>query len=105
MGFRPRHSKVRAEHIEGRIRLIVVENERQFLRYRWQFPFGPTARFAPSCAGFDPFCIRFLLSGLVDGTEEGQQVVELVLGQAGQGFHLAIVSDEHSHRWAPSMVF
>src|SRR6267142_2532447 len=63
------------------ITIIVIEDELQFLRHRWQFSFGPTARFAPSCAGFDPFCIRFLLSGLVDGTEEGQQVVELVLGQ------------------------
>ena len=98
MGFRPRHRQLHAEDIKGRICLIIVENELQFLRHRWQFPFGPTARFAPSCAGFDPFCIRFLLRGLVDGTEEGQQVVELILGQAGQGFHLAIVSDLQIHR-------
>jgi hypothetical protein len=32
-------------------------------------------------------------------------VVALVLGQAGQGFQLAIVSDLQPHRWAPSMVF
>jgi hypothetical protein len=93
MGFRPRHRKWHTEDIKGGICLLIVENEPQLLRHRWQFPFGPTARFAPSCAGCDPFCIRFLLSGLVEGTEEGEQVVELVVGQAGQGFHLAIVSD------------
>jgi hypothetical protein len=27
------------------------------------------------------------------------------LGQAGQGFHLAIVSDLQTHRRAPSIVF
>src|SRR5467141_2988008 len=32
-------------------------------------------------------------------------MVELGLGQAGQGFHLAIVSHLQTHRWAPSMVF
>jgi len=98
MGFRPRHRQVRAEDIKGGIHLIVIEDELQFLRHRWQFPFAPTARFAPSCAGCDPCCIRFLLRCLVDGTEEGEQVVELGLGQAGQGFHLAIVSDLQTHQ-------
>src|SRR5438132_493496 len=32
-------------------------------------------------------------------------MVELGLGQAGQGFHLTIVSDLQPHRWTPSMVF
>jgi hypothetical protein len=27
------------------------------------------------------------------------------LGQAGQGFHLAVISDLHPHRWATSMAF
>jgi hypothetical protein len=34
-----------------------------------------------------------LLGCPVDITKDGQQMVELSLGQAGQGFHLAIVSD------------
>jgi hypothetical protein len=59
----------------------------------------------PARAGFDPFFIRLLLGGLVDVTEDGQQMVELGLGQAGQSFHLTIVSDLQSHRWAPSKVF
>ena len=61
MGFRPRHSKVRSEHIKSRIRLIVGEDELLLLGHRWPFPFGPTARFAPACAGCDSFCIRFVL--------------------------------------------
>ena len=98
MGFRPRYLKLRSEDIKGGIRLIVIEDKLQFLRHRWQFPFGPTTRFASSRAGCPPFFIRFLLAALVHVTEDGQQMVELVLGQAGQGFHLAIVSDLQTHR-------
>src|SRR4051812_23882029 len=57
-----------------------------------------TARVTPARAGCDPFCIRFLLGGPVDLTEDGQQTVELGLGQAGQDFHLTIVSDLQPHR-------
>jgi hypothetical protein len=105
VGFRPRHFKLHTKDIKGGIRFVIGEDELQFLRHRGQFPFGSPARFPPSCAGVDPCFIRFLLRGLVDGTEKGQQVVELVLGQAGQGFHLAIVSDVQTHRRAPSRVF
>ena len=71
VGFRPRYFTLRAKDITGGIRLIIVEDELQFLRHRWQFPFGSPARFPPSCAGVDSCFIRFLLRGLVDGTEEG----------------------------------
>jgi hypothetical protein len=98
MGFRPRHRPWRAEDITGGIRLRVREDARQLLRHRWPCSCGPTARFAPACAGFDPCCRRLLLRGLVEGTEAGQQGVALVLGQASQGFHLAIVSDVQTPR-------
>ena len=52
----------------------------------------------PARAGLDPVFIGFLLRRLVDVAERGQQRVELGLGQAGQGFHLTVVSDEHPHR-------
>ncbi len=32
-------------------------------------------------------------------------MVELGLGQAGQGFYLTIVSDLQPHRWAPPWFF
>ena len=58
-----------------------------------------------ACAGYNPCFIRVVLGCPVDITEDGQEMVELVLGQPGQGFHLAIVSDVQSHRQAPSRVF
>jgi hypothetical protein len=39
MGFRPHHIKLRAEHIEGRIGLVIIEDEQQFLGNRRQFAF------------------------------------------------------------------
>src|SRR4029434_3212877 len=51
------------------------------------------------------FFIRFLLCCLIDVAEDGQQVMKLVLGQSGQGFHLTVVSDLQPHRLAPSMTF
>jgi hypothetical protein len=105
MGFRPRHGQWRTEDIKGGIRLLVREDERPLLRHRGQFPCGSPARCAPSCAGFAPYFRRFWLRGLVEGTEKGEQVVELVLGQAGQGFHLTIVSDVQPQWWAPSRFF
>jgi hypothetical protein len=39
-----------------------------------------------------------LLGCPVEITEDGQQMVELGLGQAGQGFHLTLVSDLQPHR-------
>jgi len=72
MGFRPRHRKLRAEYIEGRICLVVIEDELQFLRQRWQFAFGATARVTPARAGCDPCFIRVLLGCPVDITEDGQ---------------------------------
>jgi hypothetical protein len=66
---------------------------------------APPARVAPASAGLDPIFIGFLLRRLVEVAERGQQRVELGLGQAGHGFHLTVVSDEHPHRLALSMVF
>ena len=105
MGFRPRHRKLCAKDIKGGIRFLIGEDKRQFLYHGWQSPFGATARVTPSRTGLDPCFIRLLLGGPVDITEDGQQRVELGLGQAGQGFPLALVSDVPPHRWAPSMVF
>ena len=105
VGFRPRHRKRRAQDINGGIRCIRVEDTRQLLRHGWQFPFGSTARVTPARAGCDPCFIRVWLGGPGDLTEDGQQMVALSVGQARQGFHLAIVSHVQTHRWAPSMVF
>src|SRR5439155_24223377 len=74
-------------------------------RHRRQFAFGATARYARSRSGPDPFFIRLLLRCLIDIAEDGQQVGELGLGQARQGFHLTIVSDLQPHRLASSITF
>ena len=47
----------------------------------------------PACTGLAPVFIRVLLGCSVDSTEDGQQRVELGLGQACQSFHLTLVSD------------
>jgi hypothetical protein len=105
VGVRPRHRTLRAQDINGGIRFLRVEDKLQFLRHGWQFPFGPAARVTPARAGCDSLCIRLLLGCPVDITKDGQQMVELSLGQAGQSFHLAIVSNLQTHRRAPSRVF
>src|SRR5262244_1925694 len=105
IGFRPHHIKLRAEDIEGRIGLVIIEDEQQFLRHRRQFAFATATRFPHACSGCEPFFVRFLLCCLIDVAEDGQQVIKLVLGQSGQGFHLTVVSDLQPHRWAPSMTF
>src|SRR5207253_8152673 len=88
-----------------RICLVVIEDKQQFVGHRRQFAFATTAWFAPARSGLEPFFIRFLLRCLVDVAEDRQQVVELGLGQAGQGFHLTLVSDLHAHWLASSMAF
>src|SRR5215813_6563315 len=105
IGFRPNHIKLRAEHIEGRICLVVIENEQQFLGHRRQFAFATATRLPHARSGCEPFFVRFLLCYLIDVAEDGQQVIKLVLGQSGQGFHLTVVSDLQPHRLAPSMTF
>jgi hypothetical protein len=72
---------------------------------RWQFACGTTARVARAGSRCAPFCIRFVLSGLVESMEDGQQMVEVGLGQAGQGFHLTVIADVPPQRLAPSMAF
>src|SRR5947209_2524769 len=105
IGFRARHRKLPPKDIKGRICLAVIEDEQQFVGHRRQFAFATTAWFAPAPSGLNPFFIRFLLRCLVDVAEDRQQVVELGLGQAGQGFHLTLVSDLHAHWLASSMAF
>src|SRR5207244_5287817 len=105
IGFRSRHRKLRPKDIKGRICLVVIEDKQQFVGHRRQFAFATTAWFAPARSGLEPFFIRFLLRCLVDVAEDRQQVVELGLGQAGQGFHLTLVSDLHAHWLASSMAF
>jgi hypothetical protein len=83
IGFRARHLKLLPEHITGGIRLVIIEDKLQFLCHRGQFPFGTTARFTPSRTGCDPFFILFLPGCVVNVSEDGQQRVELGLGQAG----------------------
>src|SRR5262249_9353505 len=61
IGFRACHRKLLPEHIEGGVRLVIIEDKLQFFRHRWQFPFGTTTRFTPSRAGGNPLCIRLLL--------------------------------------------
>jgi hypothetical protein len=70
IGFRTRHLKLLPEHIKSGIRLVIIEDKLQFLRHGWQFPFGTTARFTPSCAGCDPSVIRLLLGCLVQVSED-----------------------------------
>src|SRR2546428_1033270 len=94
IGFRARHLTLLPEHITGGIRLVRREDKRQFLCHRWQFPFGTTARLTSSRAGCDPVVIRLLPGCLVQVSEDGQQRVALGLGQAGESFHLTVVSDE-----------
>src|ERR1043166_4117273 len=105
IGFRPNHIKLRAEHIEGRIGLVIIEDEQPFLGNRRQFAFETATRFPHACSGCEPCFVRFLLCCLIDVAEDGQQVMKLVLGQSGQGFHLTVVSDLQPHRLAPSMTF
>src|SRR5262249_11379182 len=105
IGFRPNHIKLRAEHIEGRIGLVIIEDEQQFLGHRRQFAFETATRFSHACSGCEPFFVRLLLCCLIDVAEDGQQVMKLVLGQSSQCFHLTVVSDLHPHRLAPSMTF
>jgi hypothetical protein len=90
---------------QSRICLVIIENEQQFIGKRWQFAFATPARFAPASAGRDPICIGLLLRRLVDRAAHGQQSIELSLGQAGEGFHLTLVTDKHPHRLAPFMAF
>ena len=59
----------------------------------------------PARAGCDSCFIRVLLGCPVDITEDKQEMIKLVLGQASKGFHLAIVSDLQTHQQAPSRVF
>jgi hypothetical protein len=96
--FRPRHRKLRAQDITGGIRFVIGEDTLQLLRHGWQFPLGPAARVTPARAGCAPFCIRVLLGGPGDITEDGQQRVEWGLGQTGQSFPRAIVSDVQPYR-------
>jgi hypothetical protein len=101
MRFRARHRKLCPEYLTGRIGLGVIEDAQQFVGHGGQCAVATTAWFAPARSGRDPFFIRVLLRGLGDVAEDRQQVVELGLGQAGEGFHLPLVSDLHSH-WSPS---
>lgn len=83
IGFGARHVKLLPEHIKGGIRLVIIEHKLQFIRHRRQFTFGATARLALSLTGFDAVFIGFLLHGPVDVAEDRQQLVKLVLRQAG----------------------
>src|SRR5439155_8289895 len=105
IGLGPYHIELRPQHIERGIGLVIIEDKQELLGYGWQFAFATTAWFAPARSGLEPFFIRFLLRCLVDVAEDRQQVVELGLGQAGQGFHLTLVSDLHAHWLASSMAF
>src|SRR5712692_3616236 len=105
MGFRPHQLTRCSEDITGRIRLGVIEHAQQCIGHGRPLPFATTSRFARSCSGLDPFFGLLVLRGPVDIAEDGQQGVELGLGQTGEGFPLTIVSDLDLHRWAPSMVF
>src|SRR5437870_582892 len=105
IGLGPYHIELRPQHIERGIGLVIIEDKQQFVGHRRQFAFATTAWFAPARSGLEPFFIRFLLRCLVDVAEDRQQVVELGLGQAGQGFHLTLVSDLHAHWLASSMAF
>src|SRR5437870_9726834 len=105
IGLGPYHIELRPQHIERGIGLVIIEDKQELLGYGWQFAFATSAWFAPARSGLEPFFIRFLLRCLVDVAEDRQQVVELGLGQAGQGFHLTLVSDLHAHWLASSMAF
>src|SRR5215813_7512306 len=85
--------------------LVVKEDEQQFLGHRRQFAFATTTRLPHARSGCEPCFVRFLLCCLIDVAEDGQQVIKLVVGQSGQGFHLTVVSDLQPHRLAPSMTF
>src|SRR6266700_4121366 len=93
VGFRPCHLELCPQDIKGWIDLIIIEEEQELVCYRREFAFAAPSRFTPACSGLDPFFIGFLLAYLVHVTEGEQQIVELSLGQTGQGLHLAIVSD------------
>src|SRR4029450_5498488 len=105
MGFRPNHITLRAEPIAGRRGLVIREDAQPCLGPRRQCALATATRFPHACSGDEPFFIRFLLCCLIDVAEDGQQVMKLVLGQSGQGFHLTVVSDLQPHRLAPSMTF
>jgi hypothetical protein len=72
LGFRARHLQLRSKPIKGRIGLVVIANEQQFIGHSWPCAFATTAGFAPACAGRDPFCIRLLLDGLRAVAKDGQ---------------------------------
>jgi hypothetical protein len=92
MGLRARHRTRLPEHITGRIRLVRIEDTRPLIRHGWPFPFDATARLASSRTGFDPVFLGFLLRGLVNVAEEGQQRVALSLRPASEGCHLTVIS-------------
>jgi hypothetical protein len=78
IGFRPHHITLGAEHIEGRRWLVVREDAQQF-RGPWRhLAFTTTTRFPHARSGCEPFCVRFLLCGLLDIAEDGQQVIKWV---------------------------
>jgi hypothetical protein len=105
MGFRARHLQRRPEYSKGRIGLGVREDEQQVVGHGGQGAFATTAWFAPARSGREPFFLRLLLRCLREVAEDGPQVVAWGLGQAGQSFHLTLVSDVQSHRLASSMAF
>ena len=83
VGFRPCHLELCPQDIKGRIGLIIIEEKQELVCYRREFAFGAPSRFAHTRSGLDPFFIGFLLASLVHVTEDGQQMVELRLGQTG----------------------
>jgi hypothetical protein len=105
MRFRSYHSARCPENSKGWGRLGIIEHAEELVGHRGQCAFGAPSRLTPARTGFDPCFIRVLLCGLGEGTEDGQPLGALGLGQAGEGFPLTIVSDVSTHRLAPSLVF
>jgi hypothetical protein len=76
---------------------VIIEDKRQFIRHRGQFTFAAPSGFTLSRARLNPFFIGLLLGRLVSRLEDGQELIKLGLGQAGQGFHLTVISDDEAH--------
>ena len=83
VGFRPRQRHLRTQDSKGGIRFLIGEGKLSLLPHGWQFPCGATTRATPARAGVYPFFIRLLLGGSIEITADGQQSVELGVGQAG----------------------
>jgi hypothetical protein len=74
------------------------EEPPQFIGHGRQFAFDASAGFSAALAGLDAVFVALVLGGLVDVAEDRQQEVELGLRHAGQGSHLASISDNQCHR-------